>query len=95
MASAREQICPRIAAKNLVLAFPATYGRVSLMELVFKSYETVICVRRFKHTHKHQHTVFTHRVEASAWGFVARPQNGCKTYTGIAVRRCIERFYTH
>ena len=36
MASAREQLCPRIAAKNLVLAFPPSYVRVSLKELVFQ-----------------------------------------------------------
>ena len=36
MASAREQICPRIAAKNLFLAFPAAYVRVSLEEVVFQ-----------------------------------------------------------
>ena len=37
MASAREQICPRIAAKNLALAFPAAYGRVSLKRLAFQT----------------------------------------------------------
>ena len=30
MTSAREQKCPRIAAKNVVLDFPAEHGRVSL-----------------------------------------------------------------
>ena len=37
MASAREQRCPRIAANNLVFAFSAAYGRVSLKELVFQN----------------------------------------------------------
>ena len=37
MAAAREQKCPRIAAKNLLLAFPAEYGRVSMNELVFQT----------------------------------------------------------
>ena len=37
MTAAREQRYPRIAGKNLVLAFPPAYGWASLKELVFQT----------------------------------------------------------